>query len=882
MTHALLASTTRAKKIASAALPVRPAIGAGLLQRKCSAGSEGECDECRRKHVLQRRPSGPEPGGAANTGQPVPASVQRVLSTGGSPLDAGARERFEPLFGHDFGQVRVHTDVAAAQSARSVNALAYTVGQHVVFGSGRYDTASQAGRGLLAHELAHTVQQRGAGGSLQRLSMDDSGGPMEREAEDASQRVMRGEPARVALSTGNARVQGFTVTTEAAGGCGICYDTAYPGKGPQNAGRVAHGVVQGAFDTLLGGVQQFGRLTEMAFSAPGDENGRLDLVRATPTGLEIGEIKPATPHGELQGMKDLAWYFEMVQAAFPLSTVTPLMTRIPVGAGLRMPDELARSAGCPEQMLAVIMMRPGLYGYFCEPPYSVARRGCTCRKRKEKKVPQPEDVPVTADKKSPAGEKEGAKAEDGKKDGKKGEKDGEKEGGRAIPPMEPVPEAARVAGLVIAAGLLARLLSKIGPKAILSAPLKRALVAVTALAALTLWAKGAEASVGLDGEDPIETLLKNADAKGQHLPDDIKDALRKDPELKALLEKAARSGNFDEAKRAQAEQLTRLIAGHRDEFSEEELETLLQVTEHAKGSLPDGDLTVEQIKKSIEAKRRGVAPGAGGDSPPPATGSAVTPAAPEKPAEPEAQSDPAPSAPAGASRTPAERLVEGMARPAEGGPKFTASVRQKLLDLARSLTPPLSEAEVDQLLDRLGSAVGKTEDEVVETLRQGVMTLRAKPGADAGDTPADDTGAPETAPAADPAGGGGLSQQIDKADPNAKPSRSEQENIALYAKTLDSIGWILPGDSYLSFNKPPYVAGRKYWLLHVGRDSDGVPFAGVVEVTILAQKGARWQVEVARGQRLYTVGRRYGTTRRYSEWITPPAGALKPTKKAMP
>jgi hypothetical protein len=66
----------------------------------------------------------------------------------------------EPRFGHDFSEVRVHTDASAARSAEAVNALAYTVGQNVVFGAGRYAPLTVAGRRLLAHELMHTVQQR--------------------------------------------------------------------------------------------------------------------------------------------------------------------------------------------------------------------------------------------------------------------------------------------------------------------------------------------------------------------------------------------------------------------------------------------------------------------------------------------------------------------------------------------------------------------------------------------------------------------------------------------------------------------------------------------------------------------------------------------------
>src|SRR5207253_648342 len=71
------------------------------------------------------------------------------------------RSFMEPRFGHDFSQVRVHTDERAAESARSVNALAYTAGQDVVFGGGQYEPGTNEGKKLLAHELTHVVQQHG-------------------------------------------------------------------------------------------------------------------------------------------------------------------------------------------------------------------------------------------------------------------------------------------------------------------------------------------------------------------------------------------------------------------------------------------------------------------------------------------------------------------------------------------------------------------------------------------------------------------------------------------------------------------------------------------------------------------------------------------------
>ena len=92
----------------------------------------------------------------------TPPIVREVLRSPGQALAAGTRAIMESRFGHDFGPVRVHTDSRARQSAQAVNARAYTVGRHIVFGTERYSPETDSGRLLLAHELAHVIQQRAA------------------------------------------------------------------------------------------------------------------------------------------------------------------------------------------------------------------------------------------------------------------------------------------------------------------------------------------------------------------------------------------------------------------------------------------------------------------------------------------------------------------------------------------------------------------------------------------------------------------------------------------------------------------------------------------------------------------------------------------------
>lgn len=196
-------------------------VGRFVLQRKCacedSAGTKAGCEACSKKSLsLQRSTRNSQSELRSSEG--VPPIVHDVLRSPGTPLDTVTRAFMEPRFGHDFSRVRInasrlsqseltvssandpleqeadalgesalriplsspsarstqwaradfsrvriHTDARAADSTRAVNAKAYTVGQDIVFGPGRYAPGTEAGRKLLAHELAHTIQQSGRG-----------------------------------------------------------------------------------------------------------------------------------------------------------------------------------------------------------------------------------------------------------------------------------------------------------------------------------------------------------------------------------------------------------------------------------------------------------------------------------------------------------------------------------------------------------------------------------------------------------------------------------------------------------------------------------------------------------------------------------------------
>lgn len=116
------------------------------IQRKCAA--------CEEEENVQMKGEGNASGGMI-----APPVVHDVINSPGQKLDAGTRDFMESRFGYDFGNVQIHNNSLAHRSSKNINALAYTHGTHVVFGDGHYQPNTNSGKQLLAHELAHVVQQ---------------------------------------------------------------------------------------------------------------------------------------------------------------------------------------------------------------------------------------------------------------------------------------------------------------------------------------------------------------------------------------------------------------------------------------------------------------------------------------------------------------------------------------------------------------------------------------------------------------------------------------------------------------------------------------------------------------------------------------------------
>lgn len=138
---------------------IQPAISRLGIQRKCAA--------CEEEEHAQRKEFD-----AGQQSAEAPSIVSAAINSGGAPLESGAKAFMENRFGYDFSNVKIHTDTVATKSAQSINALAYTSGNSIVFNEGQYSPGTASGKRLLAHELTHVVQQSGSQPhAIQRMSL---------------------------------------------------------------------------------------------------------------------------------------------------------------------------------------------------------------------------------------------------------------------------------------------------------------------------------------------------------------------------------------------------------------------------------------------------------------------------------------------------------------------------------------------------------------------------------------------------------------------------------------------------------------------------------------------------------------------------------------
>lgn len=188
------------ERTASVAMkPTAPSTSGLRLQRKCACGTHtsggGECAECGRKKQLGLQREATQGG---HIEAPSSYTIAPQLTQGGTRLPGDVRASLAPLYGSEFADVRVHHDTASQLAAREVNARAFTLGQHIHFGAGQWRPQEHDGVRLIAHELGHTLQQRGASDTgTARVDIGPADSPLEREADVAADAALAGRAASV-------------------------------------------------------------------------------------------------------------------------------------------------------------------------------------------------------------------------------------------------------------------------------------------------------------------------------------------------------------------------------------------------------------------------------------------------------------------------------------------------------------------------------------------------------------------------------------------------------------------------------------------------------------------------------------------------------------
>ena len=322
------------------------------IQRACAACAAGgtPCADCAAEEehedepLLQRKESGPvaaaaEPPpdpSAAAAPPPVPAAAGlRAAAGGGEGLGPAVRGFFEPRFGRDLGAVRVHTGAGAALAAQAVAARAFTLGSDIYFNRGEYDPGSPGGRRLLAHELAHVLQQAaGATPHVQRQGM-------------AGCSALLGSPA-LSLIGGSAVHR--LIQSHFARSVPGAQSVMIPGA---SAGALRSGGICGE-DTTVIPPQAVGGRAGAGFP---------DLARiGTGRILQVAEIKPAALPCLVDGEEQLLRYIDQGNATDPaqvawrvgmgISVVAPMLPSAYTPPTIVTPVAVIRTAWCNPGLMA--------------------------------------------------------------------------------------------------------------------------------------------------------------------------------------------------------------------------------------------------------------------------------------------------------------------------------------------------------------------------------------------------------------------------------------------------------------------------------------------------------------------------------------------------
>jgi hypothetical protein len=803
-------------------LPAEVQRYCGVVQRKCACGGSasalsGECVDCQKEklHVRPKlrisRPgdayereadlvasqvlteTAPRHFGAtpvriqrypSDTGAPAadePTSVAGVLSSPGTALSSSVKREMEERFGHDFSHVRVHTGAAADRSTRDVDALAYTVGRHVVFAAGRFTPETDVGRRLLAHELTHVLQQSHTT-------------PMLARACNAVSCPAVPLPVGVFVPSWQIAEQCLQEHYKAARpGNTIGFNKDWVGLRGKNA-REQH-----AIDCLRDYYTGKGYKPK-----PGEEDPfRPDKLekqgslqrQAEPdifdfTDMRIMEI--TTPNGVAYRTRKIAWE---------------------VGLATRLSEECHVEA--PNQW-SIGMWRP-------DPCYQIVGAGQNLAGKLFFRTWMVNGILVYV-------------------------------------PVVDVTREAVAAATAAAAVALWKTMARFGTKKI---PGAGPIVAATAVAALIMLANGAEVSADPNEDSILEAFFKHAGDKGMHVPDDVKAALKKNKRLRELLVKAGKKRDMSDEALAAANELTKTLAEHADEFTDQELEELVNLAnELEKGAPPNAKMTVAEMKQALKAKATGQkspTPSQTGLPGEPVPGGGTPPARePDKPGQ------------AGFSADLKKRLAADKAASAivaeisvgkGAGIEIDAAFVEALLAVTSAARPPLTEQEAAELAAIVRSSKGLKPADVLESVKKRIAARRpAAPGSTGEET----TEAPATGPAgttqpgptAPSVSGTAATNQSAEAKRKAKkdPLWSKFAKDVLASRTSSSLRpntALLVGTSPASFTARQKLDGVFYVVV---RMADNTLLLAPVTAVASAQVGSNprhWSVIALGGATLY-------------------------------
>ncbi len=862
----------------------------GLLQRRCSCGNHtvggGSCAECERtgRHIQRLAETAPAQTPA------VPASVGEALASAGSPLGGDVRLDMEQRFGHDFSGVRVHAGASAQRSARDLSAHAYTVGRDVVFGAGQYAPNTVVGRHLLAHELAHVVQQGASASADSDLVVDAPDSAFEANADHAVAHVMAGRPVQRAMA-GSAP---SNLVLRHSADKTIC--PAPPkwqriSAAPKDVYGPANEAIEQAYldasrhknhAVLLGSQFEYGGNKEIRLPKGTADRKANDAILSRLRGL----VKQRAP--DIMNFTERVFY-EIKTPEYAVGGMAQLGSYYALTDVIR--QELGEEGGPPWDQGAATWYPPHVL------PFPRNLRRVVCTQMTDYSVTTPGLILYIVlerkeedddDKKKQEQVEQVAKPEENKdKKEQSQQKAPEGTGDDSVVPIV----AVGAGGAVLTAGTIAYLKKRAADQAkrraaqeamrkwAERAAKKKAAEAagkgvagkaaakaaaygeIAAAAALIIfYSDRVEAGVG-PGPSAMESLYKAMTTNGTPPSPEMKKLIESDPVLKQLVEDAAGGGDGSPIQEEMTRRVLELIRDNPDQFSPEDLQLLMEYSKNVKdaGQSPQ---TVEELQKAIEAAKAGRPMGGKkGDGGAEAGKTEEAKKTEDKPQEPPAEKAVELSQAARDQVAKAPPPVRDLFKGLMGvkGAKMTDAHVERFL---RMMPADLTAEQVKKLVEKATTKEGATADEILDALQAAIAELqkgqspKKDPGAppQTGKDPADTPG-PADAPAHTPPSRPDATQTTGPTVTGSKKTTPEQviKQLAARAKKT-KFGDLKAGEYRITWKLDPEDKPKRKGAYEPavgdfisgslrGRRADKTGYVGRVEAEVTAVDGVKLKIK---------------------------------------